>query len=148
MTQTRAAGPVAHGASARNAPNPVATPLPPRNRRKTGQQFPTMARTAPAAAHAGEASAARATLTAAIALHDVAEQGGDGGALAERPQHVGGADIAAARAPDVHPAAEARHDIADGNRADQVGGEQAQQPHGQRSRSLTSALNPVLRKKR
>ena len=148
MTQTRAAGPVAHGASARNAPNPVATPLPPRNRKNTGQQFPTMARTAPAAAHAGEARQGARDTHRREAFHDVAEQRGNGGALAERPQHVGGADVAAARAPDVHPPAEARHDIAHGNRADQVGGEQAQQPHGQRSRSLTSALNPVLRKKR
>ena len=39
-TKTGSAASVAHGASASNAPSPVATPLPPRKPRKTDQQLP------------------------------------------------------------------------------------------------------------
>src|SRR5438876_8364178 len=49
-SHTRAAGTTAHGTRARNAPRPVATPLPPRKPRKIDQQLPRMAATAEAAA--------------------------------------------------------------------------------------------------
>src|SRR5262249_12347826 len=65
---TSAAGAVAIQARARNAPNPVATPFPPRNRRKTGQQLPMIARTAAAPIDGGEGSRSRAAPTAAAPL--------------------------------------------------------------------------------
>ena len=42
----------------------MATPLPPRNRRKTGQQFPAMAATVPAAAAHTSGAMERAARTA------------------------------------------------------------------------------------
>ena len=54
---TTAAGMSAQGVMRRNAPRPVATPLPPRNPRKTGQQLPTTARTAAAPAQPGSGPA-------------------------------------------------------------------------------------------
>ena len=47
------AGSVASGTSRRNAPSPVAMPLPPRNNRKGDQQLPAMAATAAAAPATG-----------------------------------------------------------------------------------------------
>src|SRR5438445_6516 len=48
-SHTSAAGSTASGTIRRNAPRPVATPLPPRNPRKTDQQLPMTAATAEAA---------------------------------------------------------------------------------------------------
>src|SRR5262249_2001157 len=64
ISHTSTVGAVAQGVRARKAPKPVATPLPPRNRRNTGQQLPTTASTAPAAAPPGGGARPRAALTA------------------------------------------------------------------------------------
>src|SRR5690349_24772923 len=64
MIHRPAAGATAHGTRARNAPSPVATPLPPRKRRNTGQQLPATAATAPAEAAHGAEPNARAALIA------------------------------------------------------------------------------------
>src|SRR5262245_34226748 len=68
-SHTTAAGSTAHGVNARNAPSPVAAPLPPRNPRNTDQQLPTMAATAAAATARGSpAATAEPSITAPAPL--------------------------------------------------------------------------------
>ncbi len=137
-SHTTIAGATASGTSASNAPNPVATPLPPRKRRKTDQQLPTTAATAQGAAAPPLTSPP--SQTAQRALGDVADQGEGGRPSPQRAQHVGCPDVPAAVATDVAEPEGARHEKADGDGADQVGEDDPERrPHDQRSSSGTIA---------
>src|SRR2546428_11222310 len=81
-------------------------------------------------------------------LDHVPEQGKDGGHGSQGTQHVGGADVSTALAADVEATRGPRHEKADGDGADEIGGDQPQRPHGQRSWALMSVRGPALRRKR
>ena len=147
---TSAAGPVAHGASARKAPNPVATPLPPRNAQEDRPAVADDREHGARRRPRGRGIRGARDAHRGVALRDVADEGRDGRALAERPQHVGGADVAAARRAGCRRRRASRATTI-AHRESRRSGRRRRRPraaHGQRSRSLTSALKPVLRKKR
>src|SRR5215471_15343621 len=140
------AGRIALGVRARKAPSPVATPLPPLKRRKTGQQLPTMASTAPAV-RAAEVLGPEPSW-GDVALEHVPQEGGDGRHRAEGAQHVGGADGSAPPAADVEAPGQARDEESHRDGPDQVHDDQTERSHGQRSWSLMMARGPALRKNR
>ena len=132
IANTTAAGISAHGVMRRNAPRAVATPLPPRNRRNTGQQLPTTARKAAAPAQPGSGARLAPDPGGGVALGDITEERGHGWRPARGAEHVGRADVAAAPLADVD-AQDARDHVTDRDGADQIGAEKPERAQRQRS---------------
>ena len=120
------------GAKRRNAPSPVATPLPPRNFSQTGKMWPTMAKSAAGQPMISGGAGCRSCATDCARELDRQISDGDarsfGGVEQQRQDaerrrfagDVGGADVAAAGAADVFAAEDADQEIAEGDGAQEI----------------------------
>ena len=134
----------ARGASAMNAPAAVATPLPPLKRSHTVNMWPRMATKAASAANRKRcgyrwfaavdhtdwwdrrlepmcASQPEGKRHGRVSLQGIEEQSRDRQALRSGARNVCRSDIAAAGLADILPAKDAHQQIAEGNRAQQIG---------------------------
>ena len=115
---------VAHAAASGDTisspPNAVATAFPPRNRAKTGHEWPMQAASPAAACAAGSAPDRRAMADGARTLGDVERESDRAGSGADRPKHVGRAHVAAAEVSDVETADRLADDQPEGHRPDQI----------------------------